>query len=130
MSKDVIAVHVALEYSQDADEPLDRLTQRWEEWGSGVPLEILRTEYASVAEPIVAYLDRLCEERDERVMVLIPVAIPAKVRYSLLHNHMDLVLSNALRNRPGIVVARVGMRFDVDDAQPGDQTILTSTPAD
>ncbi len=115
MSEDVIAVHVVVEYSEEADPRIGRLTEEWERWHPGVALEILRTEYASVAEPIVAYLDRLREERDDRLMVLIPVAIPAKLRYSLLHNHMDLVLSNALRSRPEIVVARVGMRFDVDD---------------
>jgi hypothetical protein len=34
------------------------------------------------------------------------------LRYTLLHNHLDVVLSNALRSQPDVVVARVGMRFD------------------
>ncbi len=116
ITEDVVAVYVAVEYSEEADPQLDKLERQWKAWGPGAPLEILRTEYASVVEPIIAHLDKLSEERDTRLMVLIPVAIPSKLRYSLLHNHMDLVLTNALRSRPGIVVARVGMRFDVDEA--------------
>jgi hypothetical protein len=118
MSKDVVAVFVAVEYSEQADPRLEQLTAQWEEWNPGARLEILRTEYASVVEPIVAYLDRLAAERDDRIMVLIPVSVPAKLRYSPLHNHVDLVLTKALRTRPEIVVARVGMRFDLDHVEP------------
>jgi amino acid transporter len=114
LSRDVIAVHVAVEYSEKADPRLEALRTAWTQWDPGVPLEILRTEYASVVEPILAFLDRLSEERGERLMVLVPVAVPSKLRYSLLHNHIDLALTAALRSRPGVVVARAGMRFDVE----------------
>ena len=33
--------------------------------------------------------------------------VPAKLRYRLLHNQIDLVLSAALRKRDDVVVARV-----------------------
>ncbi len=112
LSDEIIAIHVALEYSEEAEPHLDALQRRWQEWHPGVPLQILRTEYASVVSPIVQYIDELCRTRDQQVVVLIPVAIPEKLRYILLHNHMDLVLSNALNSKPGVVVARVGMRFD------------------
>jgi hypothetical protein len=45
--------------------------------------------------------------------VLIPVAMPGKLRYRLLHNHLELVLSRALRGRPDVIVARVPMPLDV-----------------
>ena len=57
-----------------------------------MPLRVLRTEYASVARPIAAFVDRL--------------------RYRFLHNHVDLVLTRALRYRPD-VVARVPVRVHV-----------------
>jgi hypothetical protein len=80
-----------------------------------VPLEILRTDYASVVAPITEYVRDRCQTRDEQVVVLIPVAIPTKLRYTVLHNHLDVVLSSALRSQPDVVVARVGMRFDNDN---------------
>jgi len=112
ISRDVVAVHVSLEYTEEAEPHVERLQQQWETWHPGVPLEILRTEYASVVAPIAKYVRDRCDIHGEQVVVLIPVAIPTKLRYSLLHNHMDVVLNNALRNQPDVVVARVGMRFD------------------
>ena len=119
LADEVIAIYVALEYSEKADPRIKKLQQQWKEWDPGVPLEILRTEYASVVDPFVAYIDKLCKKKaGEQIMVLIPVAVPTKLRYSVLHNHMDLVLSNALKHQSGVVVARVGMRFDPTDDTP------------
>jgi hypothetical protein len=115
ISKDVVAVHVALEYTEEAEPHVEKLRQQWETWHPGVPLEILRTEYASVVAPITEYVRDRCLTRDEQVVVLIPVAIPTKLRYTVLHNHLDVVLSSALRSQPDVVVARVGMRFDNDN---------------
>jgi FtsH-binding integral membrane protein len=112
ISKNVIALHVSLEYTEEAEPHVQRLQQQWTTWHPGVPLQILRTEYASVVMPIEAYIRDLCQNCDEQVVVLIPVAIPTRLRYTVLHNHMDVVLSNALRDQTDVVVARVGMRFD------------------
>ncbi|MGH3190326.1 MAG: hypothetical protein ACRDPY_20755 [Streptosporangiaceae bacterium] len=49
----------------------------------------------------------------EQIMVLIPVAVPDRLRYRPLHNHFDLVLTAALRNRPDILTARVEMTLHV-----------------
>ena len=49
-------------------------------------------------------------------MVLIPVAVPNRVRYRVLQNH-DLVLTAALRNRPDIITTRVPMPLDLADGQ-------------
>ena len=74
---------------------------------------VLRTEYASVARPIVAFVDRLRRHCNEPVIVLIPVALPDRLRYRFLHNHVDLVLTRELRYRPDVVVARVPVRVHV-----------------
>jgi hypothetical protein len=69
---------------------------------------VLHTEYASVVQPIVAFIDELrADHPDDQLVVLIPVVRPEKVRYRILHNQLDLVLSAALRNRDDVVVARV-----------------------
>jgi hypothetical protein len=50
--------------------------------------------------------------------VLIPMIIPPRLRYQLLHNHLDLVLSAGLRSRPDVIVARVSMPLEPDPAEP------------
>jgi hypothetical protein len=60
-----------------------------------------------VVEPIVGLVDQLRQEDDRQVVVLIPVVIPDRLRYRLLHNQVDLSLSSELRRRPDVVVARV-----------------------
>ena len=44
--------------------------------------------------------DRLRRHCNEPVIVLIPVALPDRLRYRFLHNHVDLVLTRELRYRP------------------------------
>jgi hypothetical protein len=105
----VTAVRVVLDPGAQGDEETSRIEAEWAGWDPGVPLVVLRTEYASVVEPIVAYIGELCLRNDEQVVVLIPMVIPARIRYRLLHNHLDLVLSAALRSHPDVVVARVTM---------------------
>ena len=48
-----------------------------------MPLQVLRTEYASVAEPIVTFIDELCEHHDKQIVVLIPVVLPDRLRYAV-----------------------------------------------
>ncbi len=117
ISEHVIAVTVVLE---DADGSTGRgreMEQRWARWNPGVPLQVLHTEYASVAEPLVAFIDQLCGHHDKQIVVLIPVVLPDKLRYEFLHNHYDLVLSAALRGHPGVVCARVSMPLQPADGE-------------
>jgi hypothetical protein len=69
----------------------------------------------------VAFVDRLRRRCSEPVIVLIPVALPDRLRYRFLHNHIDLVLTRALRYRPDVVVvARVPVPVHVHGRyQPG-----------
>jgi amino acid transporter len=115
ISEHVIAVTVVLE---DADGSTGRgreLEQQWARWNPGVALQVLHTEYASVAEPLVAFIDSLCKHHDKQIVVLIPVVLPDKLRYEFLHNHYDLVLSAALRGHPDVVCARISMPLELAD---------------
>jgi len=58
------------------------------------------TECASIVQLIVAFLDRMRTQRDDQIGVLIPVVIPTRWRYRILHNQLNLVLSHALQARP------------------------------
>jgi hypothetical protein len=93
----------------------DNLRSQWARWNPGVPLQVLDTQYASIAAPVVAFIDELCQHRDEHILVLIPVVRPDWLRYRLLHNHLDVVLTTALRTRTDMVVARVGMPLHFRD---------------
>ncbi len=52
----------ANEGSPEADQ-VHALEQEWIRWGPGVPLRVLRTEYASVVRPIVAFIDDLRQRK-------------------------------------------------------------------
>jgi amino acid transporter len=117
ISAHVIAVTV-LTGDTDPDTGRDReLQEQWNRWNPGPPLVVLHTEYASVAGPILTFLDRLREQHTEQIVVLIPVATPDQLRYTFLHDHFDLVLTAALRNRPDIVTARVPVPLHLPDRQ-------------
>jgi len=107
LSHEVVAVSVVLDSGDEGADRAQVLEADWATWDPGVPLRVLHTEYASVVEPIVSFIDDLRSHRDEQIVVLIPVVLPERVRYRFLHNQIDLVLSSALRTRTDVVVARV-----------------------
>lgn len=76
-------------------------------------LQVLDTQYTSIAGPVVAFIDELRRHGDEHVLVLIPVVRTDRLHYRLLHNHVDIVLTMALRTRTDMVVARVGMALQL-----------------
>jgi hypothetical protein len=118
LTKEVIAVTVVLDAGGDGDARAAALEQRWADWDPGVRLRVLRSDYASVVEPIISFIDELRSHGDKQIVVLIPVVIPDKRRYRLLHNQIDLVLSSALRRRPDVVVARVQLPLEELTRQP------------
>ena len=112
LSQDVVAVTVVLDTGDEGEAHSRVLEEEWAAWDPGVPLRVLHTDYASVVQPIVAFIDELRDHHDEQIVVLIPVVVPERVRYRFLHNQIDLVLSSALRSRTDVVVARVGLPIE------------------
>jgi len=113
-----VAVRVVLDESDQGDEEARQIEEEWRQWNPGVPLEVLRTEYSSVVDPFITYIDELCLRKDQQLVVLIPTLIPSRLRYRFLHNQLDLVLSAALRNHPEVITARVTM--PLEDEPGGD----------
>jgi amino acid transporter len=109
LGQEVVAVTVALGGQDGSEERVDALRREWADWDPGVPLEVLHTDYASVVEPLVTFIDDTRATFHGQLVVLIPVVIPRHARHRLLHNQLDLVLSAALRGRDDLIVARVGM---------------------
>jgi amino acid transporter len=126
LGQEVVAVSVVLDPADGDDRGPSALERDWAAWNPGVPLEILHTEYSSVVDPIVAFIDAARESSNRQIVVLIPVVIPERLRYRILHNQIDLVLSAALRTRTDVVVARVPMEvgnlpeteIETEDAAP------------
>ncbi len=108
MGDEVIAVMVVFDGGDEGDEAVEKAVRgAWRKWDPGVPLRVLHTEYSSVVDPVVSFIDDLSRSCDDQIVVLIPVVVPDLLRHRLLHNHVDTVLSAALRTRTDIVVARV-----------------------
>ena len=107
LSDDVVAVTVVMGEGRKPETEARALERKWAEWDPGIELRILRTEYSSVVDPIVSFINELLARGDKQVVVLIPVVIPDRLRYRLLHNQIDVVLSATLARRPDVVVARV-----------------------
>lgn len=118
IGEEVVAVMV-----QFTDEPerAEQMRVAWERWDPGVRLVTLRSEYHSVARPLLRFLDLIATEgaTDRRVVVLIPVVRTARWRHRLLHNQLDLVLARALsRHRHDVMVARLPISLDAFDEPP------------
>jgi amino acid transporter len=120
LGQEVVAVSVFLDQGDESQKDAKALEREWKEWNPGVPLQILHTEFASVVEPIVAFIDEAREQDDQQIVVLIPVVIPDRFRYRILHNQIDHVLTAALRARTDVVVARVPLPIQdqSDDSAP------------
>jgi amino acid transporter len=107
LSTHVIAVSVIVEAHDQGVVTSNDLEAEWAEWNPGPHLELLHTEYTSVVEPICSFIDQEQAKADRQIVVLIPVLIPARWRYRILHNQLDVILTRELRKRPEILVAKV-----------------------
>ncbi|HUY16923.1 MAG TPA: APC family permease [Acidimicrobiales bacterium] len=115
LSPHVIAVSVIIDEHDQGNATSNDLEHEWATWNPGPPLQLVRTEYSSVVEPICAFIDEERAKQNRQIVVLIPVLIPTRWRYRILHNQLDLVLSTALHKRPDVVVARVMMPVARED---------------
>ena len=113
LSADVIAVTVAADSADEVAGYTEELQREWAQWNPGPELQVLHTDFSSIVEPIVDFIDQELARDDRQIVVLIPMVVPRRWRYRLLHNQLDLVLSAALSKHANVVVARVRMPLDV-----------------
>ena len=130
LGQEVIAVTVVLRTGDEATHWADSLQHQWRRWDCGVPLKVLHTDYASVVDPIVTFIDRvIADHPHDQIVVLIPVIRPDKFRYRILHNQLDLVLSAALRTRDDVIVARVSVPLEPPAGDETPDAKAKTTPA-
>ncbi len=121
----IAAVHVVQE-----DESRERIQEQWDHFRIDVPLEIVRSPYRDLVEPIEAFLRELDERwGDDTITVVIPEFVLGKglagrwIVENVLHNQSALALKLALLYRPNTVVTSVPYHVDATGVSvtPGDQ---------
>ena len=104
LSDDVTAIHVSLD-------PVDaeKVQDKWETWGEGVRLVIIKSPYRLLIEPVLEYIDKLYKLRQpgEVITVVVPQFVPDKWWGNLLHTQTAFWLRAALLFKPGIVITEV-----------------------
>jgi amino acid transporter len=118
LGDEVIAVTVIFD-GPAAGQPPTSIEEMWKLWNPGVPLRVLHTNYSSIVQPIIGLVDELRAQPDKQVVVLVPIVIPERLRYRVLHNQIDVALAAALHRRPDVVVARVPVPVRSPDATEG-----------
>ncbi len=112
MAKELASTQIALRVLLPEDhDQAEAFQAQWERWDPGVDLEILKTDYQSITHPIKEFVQRQLEHHD-RILLLIPVLEPRKLRHRLLHNQLNLVLGSAFTHEPRVIVARTILVVD------------------
>jgi amino acid transporter len=99
MGETVVAVAVAGD-----EEECAQVKHDWDEWQSGVPIEVLLDPQRSLIRTVLRYIESL-KGADATITVLIPEIIPNKRRHEILHNQRGRLLEAVLKARTDIVVA-------------------------
>jgi hypothetical protein len=107
LSNDVTAVYVETDPAET-----ERLRTKWERWGDGLRLEVLQSDFRSIVEPLIAYLDKIdaCQT-DDVITVVMPQFLASRWWHNILHNQTALLVRLALLFRRGMVVTDVPYRL-------------------
>jgi amino acid transporter len=99
----VTAVYVDLDAAAT-----ERIKQKWEQWGSGIPLVVLPSPYRSLLRPLMQYIDEVDARYDDDVLtIILPEFVPSKWWQYLLHNQTGFALRTALFFSKGKVITSV-----------------------
>jgi amino acid transporter len=103
---------VALHVSSDPEET-QKFHERWEQWNPpGVRLVTIESQYRSVVQPILRYIDLLrMQSPDATITVVIPEFVVGRWWQSILHNQMGILLQARLRLRRDVVIVAVPYRL-------------------
>jgi len=108
LSKDVVAVYVCF----DPQETM-KVKQKWAEYGMDVPLTILESEYRSVIEPLMEYIDGVrATHKGGVITVVLPEFVPQKWWHHLLHNQTAWLIKGLLLFKRGVVSTSVPLHLE------------------
>jgi hypothetical protein len=109
ISNDVTAVYVSLD-----PEDVPKIQEKWAIWGEGVRLVVLDSPYRLLIEPILDYIESLCQKRqpNEVITVVVPQFVSRHWWNSILHSQTAFLLRLGLLFRPGVVIVEVPYQID------------------
>ncbi len=101
---DVTAIYIGFD-----DESIEKMRQKWEEWGSPCKLVTLRSEFRSLMGPIARYIKTLeeIEGKPDHIHVVMPQFIPKKWWHNLLHNQSALLIRAWLLFNKDVIITTV-----------------------
>jgi amino acid transporter len=99
MGETVVALAVAGD-----EEEADKIKHDWDEWKSGVPIEVLLDPTRSLIRTVLRYIESH-ETAEVSITVLIPEILPNKRRHEILHNQRGRLLESVLKSRTDVVIA-------------------------
>jgi len=103
LAKDCRALHVTIDSQSAAP-----LKEFWKKNNIDMPLVVLESEYRSLVQPVMEYIDRaLAEDPKATITVIVPQGIPPKWYQAALHSNLATALKLALGNRRNVVVTNV-----------------------
>ncbi|MFJ4735511.1 APC family permease [Streptomyces sp. NPDC088770] len=114
LSDEVRAVTVV--HPEDRAAPsADEVHAAWNAWQPGVPLTVLHSRTRSLTRPVVDHVRALAaQERQCRIVVLIPEMHLPRPWQRLLQNQRGAVLDRALRRHTDAVICRLRFRIRLD----------------
>lgn len=104
---------VTVVHPEDRDAPsADEVHAAWNAWRPGVPLTVLHSRTRSLTRPFVDHLRALAaQERQDRIVVLIPEMHLPRPWQRLLQNQRGAVLDRAVRRHTDAVICRLRFRI-------------------
>lgn len=109
ISDDVTAVYVEVDPAET-----EKVQRKWADWGEGVRLITLKSEYRSIIGPLIEYVDKIDEpnRRDQVVTIVLPQFVPARPWHNLLHNQTAILIHLAFVFRRDVMVTDVPFHLE------------------
>jgi amino acid transporter len=88
---------------------IQKMREKWLEWGNPIELVTLESEYRSLLAPLAKYIDKLEKQEGklDHIHVIMPQFIAGKWWHNLLHNQSGLLIRAWLYVHKNVVVTTV-----------------------
>ncbi len=110
--------HVTAVYIDINPEATEAMRNAWEDWGQGIPLDVIESPYRSVVTTLVDYIKKQEAMHPNSITtVVLPEFVPKVWWQQLLHNQTALMIKARLLFEPEIVVASVPHHLGVKSVE-------------
>lgn len=103
MAREISSMVTAVHLTDDREKAED-FRERWETAVPDVPLLLIESPYRQFVAPMLSYLERLDEQEEQRITVILPTFVPRHWWEHFLHNRDVVRLRPFLKDRPGLRV--------------------------